>query len=149
MSVFQILDGSVLVIDGDKSYSDTVEHFKADASVAVTPSSVVYDTKQKCCVVDGDWLDRPNNTYDGYIKKLDDLLAAKAKREYVAPKEPTEEEKKQAEKDALKADYNAAVQELTDSMNVALLTGDTAAQESIRADFKDLQEQYKEAVADV
>ena len=149
MSVFQILDGSVLVIDGDKSYSDTVEHFKADASVAVTPSSVVYDTKQKCCVVDGDWLDSPNNTYDGYINKIDDLLAAKAKREYVAPKEPTEEEKKQVEKDALKADYTAAVQELTDSMNVALLTGDTAVQESIRADFKDLQEQYKEAVADV
>lgn len=149
MSVFQILDSSVLVIDGDKSYSDTVEHFKADAGVAVTPSTVVYDTKQECCVVDGNWLDCPNDTYDGYIKKLDDLLAAKAKREYVAPKEPTEEEKKAAEKASLKADYDAAVQELTDSMAVALLTGDTAAQESIRADFKDLQAQYKEAVENV
>ena len=149
MSVFQILDGSVLVIDGDKSYTDTIEHFKLDAGVAVTPSSVVYDTKQGCCVVDGKWLDCPNSTYDGYIKKLDDLLAAKAKREYVAPKEQTEEEKKAAEKASLKADYDAAVQELTDSMAVALLTGDTAAQESIRADFKDLQAQYKEAVENV
>ena len=61
----------------------------------------------------------------------------------------TEEEKKQAEKDALKADYDAAVQKLTDSMNVALLTGDTAAQESIRADFADLQQAYKEAVENV
>lgn len=149
MSVFQILDGSVLVIAGDKSYSDTVEHFKADAGVAATPSLVVYDTKQKCCVVDGDWLDCPNDTYDGYIKKLDDLLAAKAKREYVAPTEPTAEEKTAAAKAQLKADYDAAVQELTDSMAVALLTGDTVAQESIRADFKDLQAQYKEAVENV
>lgn len=34
-------------------------------------------------------------------------------------------------------------------MAVALLTGDTAAQESIRADFSDLQKAYKEAMEDV
>ena len=41
------------------------------------------------------------------------------------------------------------MKELSNSMTVALLTGDTDAQESIRADFKDLQEQYKEAVENV
>ncbi len=144
MSVFQILDGSVLVIDGDKSYSDTVEHFKADAGVAVTPSSVVYDTKQKCCVVDGDWLAYPNALYQSYIDRVAELIAAKAKREYVAPAEPTAEEKKAAALAQLKADYDAAVESLTADMATALLRGDTDAQKSIQSDFADLQDAYKE-----
>lgn len=74
-----------------------------------------------------------------YVRGADGKPAA-----YVAP-EPTAEEQKAA----LKADYDSAVKELTDSMAVALLTGDTDAQESIRADFKDLQAQYKEAMENV
>ena len=45
---------------------------------------------------------------------------------------------------SLKADYDAAVAELNGSMAVAM-----EAQESIRSDFKDLQTQYKEALANV
>lgn len=96
-------------------------------------------------MVDGDFLSYPNGTYSGYCERIQDLLDAQAKRTYVPPAEPTEEDQKAA----FKADYDSAVKELTDSMAVALLTGDTDAQESIRSDFKDLQAQYKEAMENV
>lgn len=129
MGVFQILKNNVLIIDGDKSYIDTV----------------IYDDAQECCVVDGEFLSYPNGTYSGYCDRIQDLLDAQAKRTYVPPAEPTAEDQKAS----LKAGYDSAVKELTDSMAVALLTGDTAAQESIREDFKDLQAQYKEAMENV
>lgn len=145
MSVFQILKNDVLIIDGDRTYSDTVDNFLLDAGAVSVPESVVYDDDQECCVVDGDFLSYPNGTYSGYCDRIQDLLDAQAKRTYVPPTEPTEEDQKAS----LKADYDSAVKELTDSMAVALLTGDTDAQESIRADFKDLQAQYKEAMENV
>lgn len=145
MSVFQILKNNVLIIDGDKSYMDTVDNFLTDAGAVSVPESVVYDDSQECCVVDGDFLTYPNGTYSGYCDRIQALLDAQAKRTYVPPAEPTVEDQKAN----LKADYDSAVKELTDSMAVALLTGDTAAQESIRADFSDLQKAYKEAMEDV
>lgn len=45
---------------------------------------------------------------------------------------------------ALTADYNSGVAELSNSYNIAVLRGDTEAQESIKHDFSDLQEAYKE-----
>lgn len=144
MSVFQILKNNVLIIDGEKQYSDTVDNFLLDSGAVSVPGSVIYDD-QECCVVDGDFLSYPNGTYSGYCERIQDLLDAQAKRTYVPPAEPTEEDQKAA----LKADYDSAVKELTDSMAVALLTGDTDAQESIRSDFKDLQAQYKEAMENV
>lgn len=145
MSVFQILKNNVLIIDGDRTYSDTVDNFLLDAGAVSVPGSVIYDDTQECCVVDGDFLSYPNSTYKGYCDRIQDLLDAQAKRTYVPPAEPTEEDQKAS----LKADYDSAMKELSNSMTVALLTGDTDAQESIRADFKDLQEQYKEAVENV
>ena len=145
MSVFQILKGKVLIIDGDKSYTDTVDNFLTDAGAVSVPESVIYDDSQECCVVDGEFLSYPNGTYSGYCDRIQDLLDARAKRTYVPPAAPTVEEQKAT----LKADYNSAVKELSDFMAVALLSGDTTAQESIRSDFKDLQEQYKEAVENV
>ena len=149
MSVFQILKNNVLIIDGEKQYSDTVDNFLTDAGAVSVPESVVYDDDQECCVVDGDFLSYPNSTCSGYCERIQDLLDAQAKRTYVPPAELTEQERQEAQKASLKADYDSAVKELTDSMAVALLTGDTDAQESIRSDFKDLQEQYKEAVENV
>lgn len=145
MSVFQILKNSVLIIDGEKQYSDTVDNFLQDAGAVSVPGSVVYDDDQECCVVDGDFRAYPNGTYSGYCDRIQDLLDAQDKRTYVPPAEPTAEDQKAS----LKADYDSAVKDLTDSMAVALLTGDTDAQESIRADFKDLQAQYKEAMENV
>ena len=145
MSVFQILKNNVLIIDGGRTYSDTVDNFLLDAGAVSVPGSVIYDDAQECCVVDGDFLSYPDGTYSGYCARIQDLLDAQAKRTYVLPAEPTEEDQKAS----LKADYDSAVKELSNSMAVALLTGDTEAQESIRADFKDLQAQYKEAVENV
>lgn len=145
MSVFQILKNNVLIIDGNSTYSDTVDNFLLDAGAVSVPGSVIYDDDQECCVVDGDFLSYPNSTYSGYCERIQGLLDAQAKRTYVPPAEPTEVDQKAS----LKADYDSAVKELSNSMAVALLTGDTAAQESIRADFKDLQAQYKEAMENV
>ena len=145
MSVFQILKNNVLIIDGDKSYMDTIDNFLTDAGAVSVPGSVVYDDSQECCVVDGEFLSYPNSTYSGYCDRIQDLLDAQTKRTYVPPAEPTAEDQKAS----LKADYDSAVKELTDSMAVALLTGDTDAQASIRADFADSQAQYKEAMENV
>ncbi len=145
MSVFQILNQKVLIIQDNKQYTDTTENFLKDSGLTTVPESVIYDDDQQCCVVDQAFLPFPDSTYQGYISKLDDYLAAKTKREYVAPATPTAEEQKVS----LKADYDAAVAELNGSMAVAILSGDTEAQESIRSDFKDLQTQYKEALANV
>lgn len=151
MHVFQILKNNVLIIDGDRTYSDTVDNFLLDAGAVSVPESVIYDDTQECCVVDGDFLPYPNGngTYSGYCERIQDLLDAQAKRTYVPPAELTEQERQEAQKASLKADYDSAVKDLTDSIAVALLTGDTDAQESIRADFKDLQAQYKEAMENV
>lgn len=144
MKVFQILKGQVLILDGDKQYSDTAANFIKDAGLANVPDMVIYDDNQECCVVDGNFLKYPNDLYQSYIDRVADLIAAKAKREYVAPVEPTAEEKTAAAKAQLKADYEAAVESLTSDMATALLRGDADAQKSIQSDFADLQDAYKE-----
>lgn len=144
MKVFQILKKQVLIIDGDKQYSDTAANFIKDAGLANVPDMVIYDDNQECCVVDGNFLAYPNALYQSYIDRIDEFIAAKAKREYVAPAEPTAEEKLAAAKAQLKADYDAAVESLTSDMATALLRGDADAQKSIQSDFADLQDAYKE-----
>lgn len=139
MKVFQILNEQVTIIQGSKVYIDSLDNFKTDSGVDDLPGMVVYDESQKCCVVDSLFYNYPNDTYEGYLSKLQDYLDAKAKREYVPPAEPTAEEKKTA----LTADYNSGVAELSNSYNIACLRGDTEAQESIKQDFADLQEAYK------
>ena len=144
MKVFQILKGQVLILDGDKQYADTAANFKTDAGLTGTPDMVIYDDQQGCCVVDGNFLKYPNALYQSYIDRIAELIAAKAKREYVAPAEPTAEEKLAAAKAQLKADYDEAVESLTADMATALLRGDADAQKSIQSDFADLQDAYKE-----
>ena len=139
MKVFQILNEQVTIIQGSKVYIDSLDNFKNDSGVDDLPGMVVYDESQKCCVVDSLFYNYPNDTYEGYLSKLQDYLDAKAKREYVPPAEPTAEEKKTA----LTADYNSGVEELTKSYNIAVLRGDTETQASIKQDFSDLQEAYK------
>ena len=139
MKVFQILNEQVIIIQGSKVYIDSLDNFKTDSGVDDLPGMVVYDESQKCCVVDSLFYKYPNDTYEGYLSNLQDYLDAKAKREYVPPAEPTVEEKKTS----ITADYNSGVEELTKSFNIAVLRGDTEAQESIKQDFSDLQEAYK------
>lgn len=107
MKVFQILNNQVTIIQGSKVYIDSLDNFKTDSGEDDLPGMVLYDESQKCCVVDSLFYNYPNDTYEGYLAKLQDYLDAKAKREYVPPAEPTVEEKKTA----LTADYNSGVKE--------------------------------------
>lgn len=67
---------------------------------------------------------------------------------YVAP-EPTAEEKKAAQKAALKAEYESGKAELLDSLQAAQLAGNAEAVTSIQAEYKDFAEAYKAAVEEV
>lgn len=52
MKVFQIIGGEVTIINESICYMDTTENFKTDSGLTDLPEMVVYDNKQKCCVVD-------------------------------------------------------------------------------------------------
>lgn len=65
---------------------------------------------------------------------------------YVAP-EPTEEEKAQAARQQLDAEYESEKSALADSLTTAILQGDTDTQASIQADYKDLEASYAESVS--
>ena len=62
---------------------------------------------------------------------------------YVAP-EPTEAEKKEAQRAALTAEYNAEVASLKESLTTAALNGDTDTEAEIKAEYTELTESYKE-----
>lgn len=91
MKCFQIEKDEVLIIDGDKQYTDTVENFKADSGIKSLPMRVWYNDEQPNVVIKTDektkeeWKSYPITEYDDYIAAIDDYLAAKAKREYVPP----------------------------------------------------------------
>ncbi len=91
MKCFQIEKDEVLIIDGDKQYTDTVENFKADSGIKSLPVRVWYNDDQPNVVIKQDtdseeeWKAYPIAEYDDYIAAIDDYLAAKEKREYVPP----------------------------------------------------------------
>lgn len=91
MKCFQIEKNEVLIIDGDKQYTDTVENFKADSGIQSLPVRVWYNDEQPNVVIKQDaaaeeeWKAYPIAEYDDYIAAIDDYLAAKEKREYVPP----------------------------------------------------------------
>lgn len=67
---------------------------------------------------------------------------------YVAP-EPTDEEKKAAEKASLEAEYESNKSEMLEALQAAQLAGNTDAVASIQQDYKDMTAAYKEAVEGV
>lgn len=108
MKVFQIIGGEVTIINESICYMDTTENFKTDSGLTDLPEMVVYDNKQKCCVVDNLFYIYPDAKYDGYISQVKTYVGAKEKREYVPPAEPTSDD----QKEAITADYNSGVEEL-------------------------------------
>ena len=124
MKVFQIMKGEVLIINADKQYTDTVENFKIDSGLTLENlNEVIYDSYQECCVVNKEFQDYPNADFDGYIASVDKYIAAKTKREYVPPAEPTTEEKIQQQA----AETKSKLMEQKDNLLMAMLTGtDTA-----------------------
>ena len=150
MRVFQILDNEVLIINDKKEYKDSVANFKGDSSVTVElPVKSIYDDLQKLPVIQykdqaEEWKDFPVQELETYIDSVQTYLDAKEKREYV---EPTEEEKAQAARQQLDAEYEAEKSALADSLTTAILRGDTDTQASIQADYKDLEASYAESVS--
>lgn len=150
MRVFQILNDEVLIINDKKEYKDSVANFKGDSSVTVElPVKSIYDDLQKLPVIQykdqaEEWKDFPVQELETYIDSVQTYLDAKEKREYV---EPTEEEKAQAARQQLDAEYESKKSALADSLTTAILRGDTDTQASIQADYKDLEASYAESVS--
>lgn len=91
MKCFQIEKDEVLIIDGDKQYTDTVENFKLDSGIKSLPVRVWYNDEQPNVVIKTDekaeeeWKSYPIAEYDDYIAAIDEYMVAKEKREYVPP----------------------------------------------------------------
>ena len=91
MRGFQILNNTVLIINGNAQYDDSVENFKLDSGIKSLPVMVIYDDQQRRPVVKQtadaaeEWPDYPIQEYEDYIEGVQDYIDAKAKREYVPP----------------------------------------------------------------
>ena len=136
MRVFQIQKGEILIINGDKQYSDTVENFKLDSKLSLNNlTEVIYDNYQECCVINKEFKEYPNANFDNYIDNVDTYIKAKEKREYVPPEEPTEEEKALAKINEIMAANDEQIADIKDAMLVAVLTDDTELQEELKQEY--------------
>jgi hypothetical protein len=105
MKCFQIEKGEVLIISGDKLYTDTVKNFKLDSDIKSLPVRVWYSDEQSNVVIKQDtdskeiWKKYPIREYDDYIATIDDYIDAKEKREYIPPTMDELKEKEQARQD--------------------------------------------------
>ena len=136
MRVFQIQKDEVLIINGDKQYSDTVENFKLDSELTLKDlNEVIYDNYQECSVINKEFKDYPNTEFEGYIDNIDIYIKAKAEREYVPPVEPTEEEKALAKINEIMATNDEQIADIKDAMLVAVLTDDTELQEELKQEY--------------
>lgn len=143
MHVFQILNKEVTIIDGDKTYIDSFDNFVDDGGRHDLPEKVIYDATQKCCVVDDSFLPYPQQEYEDIIASIDSLQAARDKREPELEPSPIDPRM------ALTADYTASARDLSCAFTIACLRGDVKAQESIKSDFIELQEAYKEEMEEL
>lgn len=136
MRVFQIQKGEILIINGDKQYSDTVENFKLDSELTLKDlNEVIYDNYQECCVINKEFKEYPNANFDNYIDNVDTYIKAKEKREYVPPEEPTEEEKALAKINEIMAANDEQIADIKDAMLVAVLTDDTELQAELKQEY--------------
>ena len=130
------MKGEVLIINNDKKYIDTVENFKLDSGLSLDNiNEVIYDNYQECCVINKKFKEYPNTEFEGYINNVDIYIKAKASREYVPPKEPTEEEKALAKINEIMAANDEQIADIKDAMLVAVLTNDTELQEELKQEY--------------
>ena len=89
MKCFQIEKGEVLIINGDKLYTDTVKNFKLDSDIKSLPVRVWYSDEQSNVVIKQDtdskeiWQKYPVREYDDYIATIDNYKKKKEKCEYI------------------------------------------------------------------
>ncbi|WP_287787414.1 hypothetical protein [Megamonas sp.] len=150
MRVFQIQKGEILIINGDKQYSDTVENFKLDSELTLKDlNEVIYDNYQECCVVNKEFKEYPNTEFEGYIDNVDTYIKAKEKREYVPPEEPTEEEKALAKINEIMAANDEQIADIKDAMLVAVLTDDTELQSELKKEYASVIEDTNNKLQEV
>lgn len=150
MRVFQIQKGEILIINGDKQYSDTVENFKLDSKLSLNNlTEVIYDNYQECCVINKEFKEYPNANFDNYIDNVDTYIKAKKKREYVPPEEPTEEEKALAKINEIMAANDEQIADIKDAMLVAVLTDDTELQEELKQEYASVIEDTNNKLKEV
>ena len=150
MRVFQIQKGEILIINGDKQYSDTVENFKLDSELTLKDlNEVIYDNYQECCVVNKEFKEYPNVDFVGYIDNVDIYIKAKSEREYVPPKEPTEEEKALAKINEIMAANDEQIADIKDAMLVAVLTDDTELQSELKKEYASVIEDTNNKLQEV
>lgn len=150
MRVFQIQKGEILIINGDKQYSDTVENFKLDSELTLKDlNEVIYDNYQECCVINKEFKEYPNANFDNYIDNVDTYIKAKEKREYVPPEEPTEEEKALAKINEIMAANDEQISDIKDAMLVAVLTDDTELQAELKQEYASVIEDTNNKLQEV
>ena len=150
MRVFQIQKGEILIINGDKQYSDTVENFKLDSKLSLNNlTEVIYDNYQECCVINKEFKEYPNANFDNYIDNVDTYIKAKEKREYVPPEEPTEEEKALAKINEIMAANDEQIADIKDAMLVAVLTDDTELQSELKKEYASVIEDTNNKLQEV
>ena len=150
MRVFQIQKDNVLIINGDKQYSDTVENFKLDSKLSLNNlTEVIYDNYQECCVINKEFKEYPNANFDNYIDNVDTYIKAKEKREYVPPEEPTEEEKALAKINEIMAANDEQIADIKDAMLVAVLTDDTELQSELKKEYASVIEDTNNKLQEV
>lgn len=150
MRVFQIQKDEVLIINGDKQYSDTVENFKLDSELTLKDlNEVIYDNYQECSVINKEFKDYPNTEFEGYIDNVDTYIKAKEKREYVPPEEPTEEEKALAKINEIMAANDEQIADIKDAMLVAVLTDDTELQSELKKEYASVIEDTNNKLQEV
>ena len=150
MKVFQIQKNEILIINGDKQYSDTVENFKLDSELTLKDlNEVIYDNYQECCVINKEFKEYPNANFDNYINNVDTYIKAKEKREYVPPEEPTEEEKALAKINEIMAANDEQIADIKDAMLVAVLTDDTELQSELKKEYASVIEDTNNKLKEV
>ena len=150
MRVFQIQKNEVLIINGDKQYSDTVENFKLDSGLSLDNiNEVIYDNYQECSVINKEFKDYPNTEFEGYIDNVDTYIKAKEKREYVPPEEPTEEEKLLNKINEIMVANDEQIADIKDAMLVAVLTDDTELQAELKQEYASVIENTNNKLQEV
>ena len=150
MRVFQIQKDEVLIINGDKQYSDTVENFKLDSELTLKDlNEVIYDNYQECCVINKEFKEYPDANFDNYIDNVDTYIKAKEKREYVPPEEPTEEEKLLNKINEIMVANDEQIADIKDAMLVAVLTDDTELQAELKQEYASVIENTNNKLKEV
>ena len=89
MRLFQILNNQVIITKDGIFYNDTIENYILDGGIIEKDGKklilAVHDSQQNYCEVNGIVFPYPSEFFDNIIDNIENLLANKEKREYVAP----------------------------------------------------------------